>query len=57
MQGETVAASRYANASVAQPTDYDLAQAVIDAFANLATSTSVDHGIVTTLTDANSRLT
>jgi hypothetical protein len=35
MQGESVTTSGYANAAVAQP-DEDLAEAVIDAFANLA---------------------
>jgi hypothetical protein len=42
---------------VAQP-DYDyLAGASINAFANLATATAVDRGIVATLTNANYRLT
>jgi hypothetical protein len=44
-----------ANAVVAQPED-KLAEAALDAFANLATATVVDHGIVETLTDANSHL-
>jgi glycosylphosphatidylinositol transamidase (GPIT) subunit GPI8 len=57
MQGETVAASGYDNAAVAQPADADIAEAVIDAFANLATVTSVDQGVVATLTDVNSRIT
>jgi phage shock protein A len=56
MQGETAAASRYANLAVAQPADEDIAGAAIDAFANLATSTELDSGIVATLTEANSRL-
>jgi hypothetical protein len=57
MQGGTAAASGYVNAAVTQPADEDLAGAAIDAFTNLATSTVVDRGIVTTLTEANSRLT
>jgi hypothetical protein len=56
-QGETAAASGYANATVAQPADEDLAGSAIDAFENLATSTAVDRGIVATLTEANSCLT
>jgi hypothetical protein len=57
MQGETAAASGYANAAVAQSSDDDIAGAAIDAFANLATATTVDRVIVDTLTDANYRLT
>jgi phage shock protein A len=57
LQGETAAASGYANTAVAQPADEDLAGAAIDAFANLVTATAVDRGIVATLTEANSRLT
>jgi hypothetical protein len=57
MQGETADASRYANAAVVQPADVDLEGAAIDAFANLATATAVDRGIIATLTEANSRLT
>jgi hypothetical protein len=56
MQGETAAASGYANAAVAQPADEDIAGASIDTFSNLATATAVDRGIVATLTEANSRL-
>jgi O-acetyl-ADP-ribose deacetylase (regulator of RNase III) len=55
MQGESAATSGYANAAVAQP-DEDLAEAAIDAFANLASATAVDRAIVATLTEANSRL-
>jgi hypothetical protein len=55
MQGRSDATYGYANAAAAQPED-DLAESAIDAFANLATVTSVDHGIVTTLTDAHSCL-
>jgi hypothetical protein len=42
---------------VAQPADEDLSGAAIDAFFNLATVTTVERDIVTTLTEANSRLT
>jgi hypothetical protein len=55
IQGESAATSGYGNADVAQPED-DLAEAAIDMFVNLATSTLVDRGIVATLIDANSRL-
>jgi hypothetical protein len=41
---------------VAQPADEDIAGAAIDAIANLATATTVDRGIVATLTEANSGL-
>jgi hypothetical protein len=54
--GGVAAASGYANAAVAQPADEDLAGSAIDAFSNLATATTVDRGIVATLTEANSRL-
>jgi hypothetical protein len=57
MQGKKAAASRYANAAVVQPDDDDIVGDAIDDFAKLATATAVDHGIVFTLTDANSRLT
>jgi hypothetical protein len=57
IQGETYAASGYANAAVAQPADEDFAGASIDVFSNLATATAVDRGIVVTLTQSNSRLT
>jgi hypothetical protein len=40
MQGETVGAQGYANATVSQPED-DLAEQSLGAFANLATATSV----------------
>jgi hypothetical protein len=52
MQGKSDATSGYANADVAQPED-GLAEAAIDAFANLATATALDRDIVATLTDAN----
>jgi hypothetical protein len=48
-----VATSGRANAAVAQPAGDDLSGAAIDAFTNLATATSVDRGIVTTLTEAS----
>jgi hypothetical protein len=57
MQGGTAAAYGYANAAVAQPAEEDLAGAAIDSFANLATATEMDRGIVATLTEANSCLT
>jgi hypothetical protein len=42
---------------VAQPVDEDLAEAAIDAFANLATATAVEFGSVATLTEVNSCVT
>jgi protein-L-isoaspartate O-methyltransferase len=53
MQGETATASGYATAAVAQPADEDLSGEAIDAFANLATATAVDRGIVATLNEAS----
>jgi hypothetical protein len=53
MQVESAATSGYANAVVYED---DLAEAVLDAFANLTTAAAVDHGIVATLTGAKSRL-
>jgi hypothetical protein len=55
MQGETVGAQGYANAAVAQPED-DLAEQAMGSFANIATVTAVDRGVVAQLTEANSRL-
>jgi hypothetical protein len=55
MQGESAATSGYANAAVTKP-DEDLAEAAIDAFANLASATAVDRAIAATLTEAKSRL-
>jgi hypothetical protein len=55
MQGESAATSGYANDDFAQP-DEDLAEAAIDAFANLASATAVDRAVVATLTEANARL-
>jgi hypothetical protein len=57
MQGETSAASGYVNTAVSQPADDDIVVTVIDAFEKLAKATSVDRGIVASLTEANSRLT
>jgi hypothetical protein len=57
MQVETLTASGYATTAVVQPVDDDLSESAIDAFASLATATSVDRGMVATLTDANSCLT
>jgi hypothetical protein len=57
MQGESTATSCYhaANAAVGQTED-QMADAIIGALANLATSTSTDRGIVATLTEANACL-
>jgi hypothetical protein len=57
MQGETAAASGYANEAGVQPADEDYAGADIESFANLATANALHSGIVATLTEANSRLT
>jgi hypothetical protein len=57
IQGETAAASRYANAAVSRPANDDFSGADIYAFANLATANAVDRGIVSNLTDAISHLT
>jgi hypothetical protein len=56
MQSESAATSGCINADVAQPADNDLSEAATYAFANLAKSTSVDRGIVATLTAKNTRL-
>jgi hypothetical protein len=55
MQGETVGAQGYANTDVAQPEDV-LAEQALGAFANLATATAVDRGVLAQLRQANSRL-
>jgi hypothetical protein len=55
MQGESAATAGYANAAVAQP-DEELAEAAIDAFANLASAIAVDCSFVATLTEANASL-
>jgi phage shock protein A len=49
-----VGAQGYANAAVAASED-DLAEQDLGAFANLATATTVDRGVVAQLTEANSR--
>jgi hypothetical protein len=55
MQGETLGAQGYANVAVSQAED-DLAEQTLCDFANLATATAVDRGLVAQLTEANSRL-
>jgi phage shock protein A len=57
MQGESAATAGYhsANAAVTQNEDL-MAEATIGALANLATATAADRGVVTALTQANSRL-
>jgi hypothetical protein len=49
MQGETVGAQGYANAAVAQ-SEYNLSEQALGGFANLATVTAVDRGLVAQLT-------
>jgi hypothetical protein len=56
MQGETVGGQGFANVAVTQTSEYDLAEQALGAFANLATSTAVDRGVVAQLTEANYRL-
>jgi hypothetical protein len=46
VQGETVGAQGFANAAVTQASEDDLAEQALGAFANLATSTSVDRSVV-----------
>jgi hypothetical protein len=46
----------YANAEVTQIGEDDLAEQALGAFANLATATAVDRGVVAQLTESNSRL-
>jgi hypothetical protein len=57
MQGETAAHAGFhsANASMTQNED-QMAEATIGALENLATETAADRGVVTALTQANSRL-
>jgi hypothetical protein len=57
MQGESAATSGYhsANAAVGQTED-QMAESTIGALANLATATTVDRGVVATLTEANARI-
>jgi hypothetical protein len=56
MQGETVRAHGFFNAAVTQIREDDLAEQTLGAFANLATATAVDRGVVAQLTESNSRL-
>jgi hypothetical protein len=57
MQGESAAPSVYhsANAAVGQTED-QMAEATIGALSNLPTATAVEHGVVATLTEANTCL-
>jgi hypothetical protein len=55
IQGETLGSQVFTNAAVAQAED-DLAEQALGAFVNLATATDVDRGVVSQLTEANSRL-
>jgi hypothetical protein len=57
MQGESAATSGYhADNSALCQTEDQMAEATIGAFANLATATATDHGVVATLPEANARL-
>jgi hypothetical protein len=57
MQEESAANSGYHSANAAMTQNEDqMAEATIGALANLATSTAADRGVVTALTQANSRL-
>jgi hypothetical protein len=56
MQGETVEAQLFSNAAVAQTSEDDLAEQSLRAFANLATATAADRGVVTQLIESNSHL-
>jgi hypothetical protein len=56
IQGENVGSKGFANAEVTQASEDGLAEQALGAFANLATSTAVDRGVVSQLTEANSRL-
>jgi hypothetical protein len=56
MQGETIGSQAFANATVTQASEDDLAEQTIGAFANLATATAVDRNVVAQLTEASSRL-
>jgi hypothetical protein len=56
MQGGTVGGQGYASASVTQTGEDDLAEQALVTFANLATATAVDQGVVAQLNEANSRL-
>jgi hypothetical protein len=57
MQGETASNAGYHSADAAMTQNEDqMAEATIDALANLATVTAADRGVVAALTQANSRL-
>jgi hypothetical protein len=57
MQGETAANAGYHSANAAMTQNEDqMAEANIDALANLATATAAERGVVATLTQANSLL-
>jgi ribosome-associated translation inhibitor RaiA len=57
MHGESAATARYHSANAAMTQNEDqMAEATIGAFANLATATAADRGVVAALTQANSRL-
>jgi hypothetical protein len=56
IQGETVGAQGFANASVTQASKDNLAEQALGDFANLARAKSVDRNVVAQLTKANPRL-
>jgi hypothetical protein len=57
MQGESAATAIYHSANAAMTQNEDqMAEATIGAFADLATATAVDRGVVAALTRVNSRL-
>jgi hypothetical protein len=57
MQGETAANAGYHSANAAMTQNEDqMAEATIGALSNLATTTTVNRGVVAALTQANSRL-
>jgi hypothetical protein len=57
MQGESAANAGYNSANAAMTQNEDqMAEATIDALANLATATAADRGVVAALIQANSRL-
>jgi hypothetical protein len=57
MQGESAATAGYHSANAAMTQNEDqMAEATIGALANMETATAADRGVVTALTQANSRL-
>jgi hypothetical protein len=50
MQGEAVGGQGFANAAVTQTMEDDLVEQALGSFANLATATAVDRGVVAQLT-------